>query len=87
MPLHFTPEQRRALSNRLIVQPPPSLDAVAQHRLIADQRRRIEGLPIDVLETLEAIRLLAEQGNRVAKELYEEERERLGIDRPAFFGG
>lgn len=86
MPMTFSEEERKALSTRLLVQPPPSLDAVRQHQLMADQIKRIEGLPIDVLETLEAIRMLAESGNRVAKELYEVERERLGIDVPRHFG-
>lgn len=86
MPLHFTEEERRALSRRLLVQPPPSEDAVRAHQEIQRQLGRIEGLPIDVLETLEAIRLLAEQGNKVAEELYMSERERLGIDLPRTFG-
>lgn len=86
MPMTFSEAERKALSKRLLVQPPPSLDAVRQHRLIHDQLKRIEGLPIDVLETLEAIRLLAEQGNEVAKDLYDTEREKLGIDRPRHFG-
>ncbi len=46
------------------------------------QGRRVEGIPLDVLMTLEAVRQLAEQGNLAAKWLYEQERERLGIDRP-----
>lgn len=86
MPFHFTPEQQRALSTRLIVQPPPTMSAIEAHQDLARQRKTIEGLPIDVLETLEAIRLLAEQGNQVAKELYEVEREKLGIDKPRHFG-
>jgi hypothetical protein len=85
VPFHFTEEQRQALSSRLIVQPPPSAAAVERHADIARQRKRIEGLPIDVLEALEALRLLAEQGNLVARELYSIERERLGIDRPLHF--
>ncbi len=41
--------------------------------------RRISGLPGDVLLALEAIRALAEQGNDVAKHLYESETKRLGL--------
>lgn len=86
MPFHFTPEQRAALSTRFIVQPPPSMDAVAAHAYLAKQRRTIEGIPIDVLECLEAIRLLAEQGNIAAEHLYLAECEKLGIERPRYFG-
>lgn len=86
MPFHFTPAQRAALSTRLIVQPPTTQAQVERHADIARQRRRIEGLPIDVLEALEALRLLAEQGNKVAEMLYMDEREKLGIDRPRHFG-
>lgn len=87
MPLHLTEAERRALSNRLIVQPPASASVVETHQEVARQLKRIEGLPIDVLETLEAIRILAEQGNEVAKVLYDVEREKLGIDRPRHFAG
>jgi hypothetical protein len=79
MPLEFTEEQRRALSSRLMLQPPGTEMA----RL---ERSRIEGIPADVLATLEAIKLLADQGNRVAQDLYMAERRRLGIDIPSRFG-
>lgn len=87
MPIHFSEAERRALSTRLIVQPPASAREVERHQELARQRRRIEGLPIDVLETLDAIRVLADSGNKVAQELYMVEREKLGIDLPKTFGG
>jgi hypothetical protein len=86
MPFHFTPEQREALSKRLLVQPPPSMEAVAAHAYIAKQLRTIENIPIDVLECLEALRLLADDGNIAAQEIYMAEREKFGIAAPRHFG-
>jgi len=74
MPLELTESQRLALQTRLIVQKPPpgmTLDIV-----------RINGLPSDVLFALEALRLLAEQGNQVAAYMYDDERKKLGIATP-----
>lgn len=77
MPLNFTEQQRRMLSTRLMVQAPKGIP-VAE---LAHQRRSIEGLPTDVLMTLEALLVLAEQGNEIAQNLLTTERKRLGIDR------
>lgn len=85
MPFNFTPEQRAALSNRLMIQPPENAADVREFERMR-QRRRIEGLPLDVLLTLESLKLLAEQGNRTAAALYASERIRLGIDRPSWHG-
>lgn len=85
MPLHFTEAERQALSKRLLVQPPANRAQVEAHQAAQSRLKTIEGLPIDVLETLEAIRILAEQGNLVAQALYETERIKLGIDRPRRF--
>lgn len=84
MPFTLTEQQRRAmqrrmaLQQRLIVQPP------RDGQLLPDIKR-IQGLPIDVLLTLEAMRQLAEAGNVVAGDLYAAERVRLGIDVPRHF--
>ena len=86
MPFHFTTEQQQALSKRLLVQPPPSATAVEAHAFIAQQLRTIENIPIDVLECLEALRLLADDGNIAAQELYMAEREKFGIAAPRHFG-
>ncbi len=75
MPFELTEEQRKALSTRLMVQPP----GTPQHW---DERKRLNGLPFDVLLCLESLHLLAEQGNKVAEALYERERERFGLARP-----
>lgn len=81
----FTEEQRLALSTRHMVQRPPGEAAIASFAELAHRRKTIEGLPVDVLFTLEAIRLLADQGNEMAKRLYWSERVRLGIDTPRQF--
>lgn len=44
-----------------------------------DFDRRINGLPGDVLLALESLRMLADQGNRMATLLYEKECKRLGL--------
>lgn len=74
-PLKLTPEFRARLESnlRLKLQPPASLSEVGAWD------RRISGLPGDVLLTLEAIRLLGEQGNRTAMRLWEREVKRLGL--------
>lgn len=46
-------------------------------------RRLPSGVPVDVAFTLESLRHLAEQGNRFARFIYEQERIALGIDRPS----
>lgn len=84
MPFTLTEAQRKAiqrrmaLQQRLIVQPP------RDGRMLPDIKR-IQGLPLDVLLTLESMRLLAEAGNVVAADLYASERVRLGIDVPRHF--
>lgn len=72
MAFTLTEEERRALSTRLMVQPPGSPQSW-------DERKRINGLPMDVLLLLESLRLLADQGNKVAAFLYEKERQRFGL--------
>lgn len=79
-PLTLSDRQRRLMESRgrTIVQPRP-YDVPP---FILDLRNR-EGVPQDTVFALEAIRHLAEQGNNFAKFIYEYERSRLGIDRPA----
>jgi hypothetical protein len=77
-------QRARIVQGRRMVQAPTE----EQQRMVAAavgarmNNARAEGIPYDVLMTLEALRQLAEQGNRAAKWLYEQERTRLGIDRP-----
>ena len=72
----------RVVQGRGMVQAPTE----EQRRVIkaAVGAGKAEGIPFDVLMTLEALRQLGEQGNRVAKKLYEEERLKFGIDRQVF---
>lgn len=79
-PFRLTEAQRQALSDSIMLQKPPNAAAVESFAEFARMKKTIEGIPVDVLFTLEAIRLQAEQGNRVAEWLYWTERERLGID-------
>lgn len=81
-PFRLTEEQRRRLSDSLLLQKPPNARARETFEELARKIKTIEGIPVDVLFTLEAIRLQAEQGNETAKWLYWRERERLGIDIP-----
>ncbi len=64
---------------RTLVQPPTEADAkvvreIQLHRPVAAGK-----LPFDVVFTLEALRHLADQGNAVAKDLYDYETRRLGL--------
>lgn len=75
MGLVLTPEFRKRMeaNQRLRLQPPAS---EAQRR---EWDRRIAGVPGDILLTLESLRLLADQGNRIAAWLWEREVKRLGL--------
>lgn len=84
-PFRLSEAQRQALSDTLLLQKPPSAQARETFAELMRRRKTIEGIPVDVLFTLEAIRQQAEQGNKVAEWLYWRERERLGIDRPRSF--
>lgn len=81
-PYRFSEQQRKALSTTMMLQKPPTEADFEAFQEILRRRKTIEGIPTDVLFTLEAIRQLAEQGNEVAKQLYWAERVRLGIDVP-----
>lgn len=83
MPLRIGAHQRVHIQKgrATVVAPTPEDERVVA--ALAGARPR-EGIPMDVLITLEAIRQLADQGNLAAKWLYDRERRRLGIDRPTF---
>jgi len=84
--LQLTPHQRAHLSTRLMLKGP----ANATPAEIAAHRRTIDGflngLPGDVLFALDALRLLADQGNEVAAYMLDRETQRLGLTRPTHFG-
>ncbi len=79
----LTSRQRRQLERRLglrgmtLVQPPGDDDAAQVRANVL--HGPIEGVPFDVVQTLEALRLLAEGGNRIAAYVYARERERWDI--------
>lgn len=75
-------QRARVVRGRGMVQAPTEEQARVIRAAMA--AGKAEGIPFDVLMTLEAIRQLAEQGNLAAKVLYEEERKKLGIDKPIF---
>lgn len=81
-PFRLTEAQRKRLSDTLMLQKPPDEQSMATFAELVRRQKRLSSLPIDVLFTLEALRLLADQGNIVAQELYWSERVRLGIDIP-----
>ncbi len=72
-PLRLTEAFRKRLegNQRMKLQPP---DGKSE-----DFNRRISGLPGDVLRALESIRARAEQGNKIAAQVYEYETKRLGL--------
>lgn len=80
-PLLLTPMFRKQIENnqRIRLAPPDG-----SQRLDFD--RRIAGLDGEMLFALEAMRMLADQGNRFAAVLYEREAKRLGlwVDRKLF---
>ncbi len=80
-PFVISEQMRKRMVDRVALHGP-----VSQTDLL-DARRRIENLPLDVLFTLELLALMADKGNVVAADLLVSERERLGIDRRAYFGG
>lgn len=86
MPLKLTEHARLHIASRLMLQAPTTATPaqLAEFRRFLDQK--FNGIPGDVLITLDAIRLLADQGNLVARDLFDSEVERLGMTRATFFG-
>jgi hypothetical protein len=82
MPLEFTEQQRRTLSRVLMVQAPVGLTEKQLRQARREINRSVNGLPGDVFMALDALRMLADQGNTVAKDLFEQESNRLGLTRP-----
>jgi len=69
----LTAEQRERLIQRIVLQPPTSPDQVREF-----QRAKTR-IPNDVLLTLESMRMLADQGNRLARRIFVFECRRLGL--------
>ena len=82
MPLELTPLQAAQLSTRLMLQAPRDLTPSQIAAVRRDLDRVVRGLPADVFMALDAMRLLAEQGNAVAADIFDYESRRLGLTRP-----
>lgn len=76
-PLTLSERQQRLMESRGILRIQPRAPGVAPIPLNV---RGSEGIPVDVMFALEAVRMQAEQGNLFAKWLYEREAAALGID-------
>lgn len=83
--LTLTPHQRMHLANRVMLQGPKNLSEAQLAEWRRDLEKKFDGIPGDVLFTLDAIRLLAEQGNTYAVWLFDYESERLGFTRKSTF--
>lgn len=74
VPFRVSEAMRERMKDRLLL-------ALPEHaRDRQDYRKRINGLPTDVLMTLEALALMAEAGNHVAAHILAEERAKFGIE-------
>jgi hypothetical protein len=82
MPLELTEAQRRALSTRLMAKAPADLSPRQIAAVRHDFDRKVRGLPGDVVMALDSLRMLAEQGNIVAADLFDSESAKLGLTRP-----
>lgn len=86
MSLTLTPHQRLHLANRIMLQGPGD---ASPGEIAAHQRglsRMLNGIPGDVLFALDALRLLADQGNVVARDLFQSEIERMGLTQVRYYG-
>lgn len=80
--LVLSEKHRRLLSTRLMLQAPTNLTPKQIKNIATDLDRRIRGLPPGAFMALDALRLLADQGNLVADTLFDMESEKLGLTRP-----
>lgn len=83
--LTLTPHQKLHIANRLMLQAPKHQTEAERAAFVRSMNSRVNNLPADVLFTLKAIQLLADQGNKVAAALFDEESERLGLTRKSTF--
>lgn len=80
--LVLTDQQRRLLSTRLMLQAPKGLTPRQIKNIADDLDRRVKGLPPGAFMALDALRLLADGGNKVADTLFDSECAKLGLTRP-----
>lgn len=77
----LTEHQRVHIANRLMLQLPNDTPVRELAAFRASIEKAVNGIPGDVLFALETLRLLADQGNVVARDLFDDEVERLGLTR------
>lgn len=84
MPFELTEAQAKAFSTRLMLQRPDFFGVPEKERvkMAAELDRRVKGLPPGAFMALDALRLLADQGNVTAAFLFDRECEALGLTRP-----
>lgn len=84
MPFELTEAQARAFSTRLMLQRPEFIGVSERQRkaIAKELDARVKGLPPGAFMALDALRLLADQGNETAKWLFDHESEQLGLTRP-----
>lgn len=80
--LHLPEHVRQAFSSRMMLQAPANLTERQIAAIRQDLDSRVAGLPPGAFMALDALRLLADAGNEVAKTLFDAESERLGLTRP-----
>lgn len=80
--LKLSDEHRRLLASRLMVQAPTGLTPKQIRNVARDLDRRIRGLPPGAFMCLDALRLLAEQGNAFAADVLDIESRNLGLTKP-----
>lgn len=78
--LRFNRHQRaHMVGGRTLIQAPTEADAEVVAANARMKHQTVEGIPFDVRMTLQALRDLAEQGNLVARRVYEVEAEKWGL--------
>lgn len=77
--LQLTEKQRRQLSTRLMLQLPKDLTPKQIAEVARDLDSRVKGLPPGAFMALDALRLLADGGNKIAEHLFNVESRRLGL--------
>ncbi|HEY6014249.1 MAG TPA: hypothetical protein VIU37_09580 [Candidatus Limnocylindrales bacterium] len=73
---------RRAFSSRLMLQAPAGLAPEQIAKLARELDSVVDGLDQGAFMALDAMRLLADQGNEVAKDLFDAMSADLGLTRP-----
>lgn len=73
---------RRAFSSRLMLQAPAGLSPEQIAKVARDLDGRVDGLEQGAFMALDALRLLADQGNQIAADLFDAASIDLGLTRP-----